>query len=440
MRLINTSDLSLHDFTSTRIPFQYAILSHTWTAAEVTLQEFISIPPPKNKLGYHKILDFCALCKQRGIEWAWCDTCCIDKTNSSELSEAINSMFNWYRRSSLCIVYLSDMLIPTTFHGKPESTIWEDQFRNSAWFSRGWTLQELIAPDTVEFFSAHWIQLGNKESLQKIIAGITGIDTSYITSPKNLGLACIAQRMSWASRRITTREEDRAYCLLGLFGVNMSLLYGEGGARAFVRLQEEILKVSADHSIFVWFANSDIFPEAEADHFKEYSSGLLAPSPDYFWASGYVRRRLQEFRVDRKFLQRSSPKPYQMTNRGLQIELPISKQNCEDAGGDEGSRHSCNCKLAVLDCYIQGMQPLSLALRIRPQKFNVYTDGDMWQFSDGDFERCHLDKRILIPQETVQGTKLDTLFVRRGSPWQLDSGENETLIPHRQRKLLRGGN
>ncbi|KAF2822497.1 HET-domain-containing protein [Ophiobolus disseminans] len=237
MRLLHTSTLKLVNFLADDVP-PYAILSHTWGTEEVTFQEFVA-QPAGHKAGHEKIKSFCKLCAQRSIDWAWVDSCCINKENNVELSEAINSMFQWYQRSSLCIAYLSDL------QGGMEQSI-----SNSAWFTRGWTLQELLAPSIVEFYCHGWSKIGDKISLQKTITKATGIDASYIHAAKNIGLACVAQRMSWASRRRTTREEDAAYCLLGLFRVNMPLLYGEGGTRAFLRLQEEIMKFSADQTIF----------------------------------------------------------------------------------------------------------------------------------------------------------------------------------------------
>lgn len=340
MRLIQTSTLTLHHFHDQEIP-EFAALSHTWGAEEITFQEFES-KSSTHKFGYEKVSLFCSLCVQRNIQWAWADTVCIDKTNSAELSEAINSMFLWYRRSIVCFAYLDDLSQLTG----PDPSSWEEHFKKSKWFTRGWTLQELLAPNNVEFYTQQWVKIGDKLSLQKLLTELTGIDASYLKASKNIGLACIAQKMAWASKRQTTREEDRAYCLLGLFRVNMPLLYGEGGTRAFLRLQEEILKVSADHTIFAWFANAEAFPEG-VEFFRECSSGLLAPSPSFFAASYNVRRRLQEFRIDKRFLALGSQQPYQMTNRGLQIELPLTRWKCDD----EKCGGATSCQLAVLNCY-----------------------------------------------------------------------------------------
>ncbi|KAH7372251.1 heterokaryon incompatibility protein-domain-containing protein, partial [Pyrenochaeta sp. MPI-SDFR-AT-0127] len=246
MRLINVQTLDLVEFVEPDIP-NYAILSHTWSSDEVSLHDFVTKASQQSQ-GYQKVASFCAVCLQLGLAWAWVDTCCIDKSNGAELSEAINSMFRFYKNSNTCIAYLSD--VPA-----PQNTPWDRDdnhtFQKSKWFTRGWTLQELLAPKRVVFYSSEWKSIGEKSSLTEVIATASGIDENYIRTPKNVGLACVAQKMSWVSRRQTTREEDMAYCLLGLFRVNMPLLYGERG-RAFLRLQEEILKVSADHTIFAW--------------------------------------------------------------------------------------------------------------------------------------------------------------------------------------------
>ncbi|KAH7364549.1 hypothetical protein BKA65DRAFT_371585, partial [Rhexocercosporidium sp. MPI-PUGE-AT-0058] len=170
-----------------------------------------------------------------GWEWVWIDSCCIDKTSSAELSEAINSMFRWYREAQVCYAYLSDVPGGSDWETRQQSN---SAFRKSQWFTRGWTLQELLAPEMVVFFDADWEDIGTKNSMQALLSSITGIDNF-----KDYALACIAKKMSWASNRETTREEDKAYCLMGLFAVNMPPLYGEGMA-AFYRLQIEILKTT----------------------------------------------------------------------------------------------------------------------------------------------------------------------------------------------------
>ena len=242
MRLLRADSLRLETFENTAP--EYSILSHTWETEEVSFQD-IQTPNASLKAGYTKIRHACKDALQRGIDYVWVDTCCIDKTSSAELSEAINSMFRWYRTAKVCYAYLADVPDVTDVHA-PESA-----FARSRWFSRGWTLQELLAPVELHFFSSNGHPLGTKRSLSNQISVITGIAEGFLTGAIALTKASIAKRMSWASRRKTTRTENLAYCLLGIFGINMPVLYGEG-TKTFVRLQEEIMKDSDDQSLFAW--------------------------------------------------------------------------------------------------------------------------------------------------------------------------------------------
>jgi hypothetical protein len=248
MRLLernNASEISLtRDLFSDDIP-QYAILSHTWGAdtEEVSFKDLMD-GTGKSKPGYDKIR-FCEeQAKRDGLQYFWVDTCCIDKSNNTELSEAINSMFRWYHSATKCYVYLRDVSRPTLDANNKSSQLpWEQAFRKSRWFTRGWTLQELIAPTSVEFFSKEGKQLGNKRSLERDIHKITGIPIKALQGSP-LSDFSVTERMLWIEKRDTTRKEDKAYSLLGIFDVYMPLIYGEGRDNAFKRLQEEINKSS----------------------------------------------------------------------------------------------------------------------------------------------------------------------------------------------------
>ncbi|KAN0070367.1 TPR-like protein [Elaphomyces granulatus] len=198
----------------------------------------------KRKTGYDKIR-FCGEQAGRdGLQYFWIDTCCIDKSSSSELQEAINSMFRWYRGAAKCYVYLADVSRPALGTDVKSSQLpWELSFRKSRWFTRGWTLQELVAPAIVEFFSEEGEQLGNKKSLERHIHEVTGIPVKALRGSP-LSDFGIPERMLWAEKRDTTREEDKAYSLLGIFDVYMPLIYGEGRENAFKRLREEMDKAS----------------------------------------------------------------------------------------------------------------------------------------------------------------------------------------------------
>ncbi|KAK3309476.1 heterokaryon incompatibility protein-domain-containing protein [Chaetomium strumarium] len=192
----------------------YAILSHTWGPEEVTFQDITS-PERAQKKGFAKIEGCCRRARADGLHWVWVDTCCIDKTSSAELSEAINSMYAWYRDSAVCYVYLKDVV-------KGDGFPLED-FLSARWFTRGWCLQELIAPRAVEFYATDWSEIGTKFSRCEDIERRTSIPRSVLLR-QDLDQCSIAQKTSWASERQTTRIEDEAYCLLGLFGVHMPLL------------------------------------------------------------------------------------------------------------------------------------------------------------------------------------------------------------------------
>ena len=246
MRLLKAedyADFSLTEYHGDNIP-QYAILSHTWGTEgdEVDFKDIVG-GTGQHKIGYDKIR-FCA--KQAandGLQFFWVDTCCIDKSSSAELSEAINSMFRWYREAAKCYVYLLDVSKSESSEQDHSSqSAWELAFRESRWFTRGWTLQELIAPSSVEFFSLEGERLGDRASLEQQIHEITGIGIQALRG-KSLSDFSVSERMSWAAKRRTTRKEDRAYSLLGIFDIHMPLIYGEG-EKAFLRLNEEIGKSS----------------------------------------------------------------------------------------------------------------------------------------------------------------------------------------------------
>ncbi|KAF0329463.1 het domain protein [Colletotrichum asianum] len=261
MWLIDTTLLTLIGIQGDP-PEDYAILSHTWVEDEVTFAnfqeygaatEFQTYPTAPNNSairqkvlassGYAKIKNAAELARSHGLRFLWVDTCCIDKTSSAELSESINSMYRWYRDAKFCIAYLSDVE-PASLS---ELLGRQSNFRRSRWFTQGWTLQELVAPKTVMFYAKDWSYLMTKEpvisSLEscKLLAEITGISQHVLLSTTSPSDISVANRMRWASRRKTARLEDKAYCLLGLFDVNMPLLYGEGEG-SFIRLQEEIFE------------------------------------------------------------------------------------------------------------------------------------------------------------------------------------------------------
>ena len=377
MRLLDTATIEIHEFYS-EIP-DYAILSHTWGHDEVSFEDLQSrkklpyrarilrdgvweevtiheLPgqPNDNGFGWQKIRSCCALAAHKGYKYVWIDTCCIDKKNSTELTEAINSMFHWYSSAKVCYAYLSDVPSGGVDHRAADSA-----FRRSRWFTRGWTLQEMLAPRHLEFLSAGWEIIGTKDTLSDVITERTGIPDSMWRWQD----ASVAAKMSWASGRDCSRLEDQAYSLLGLFGINMPLIYGEGRS-AFYRLQLEILKQSADESIFAWTVDT---PNTKSDFV-----GLLADSPENFGRSGNIR--VFEFGHHRPH--------YSVTNRGLQIETcllefrqPIMAKliplNCTsfEKGSDPSAR------AVPIALVVRVMDPKSdVVFRIRPQKYSIPLD------------------------------------------------------------------
>jgi hypothetical protein len=237
-KLILTDDLP-----SENIPC-YAILSHTWgpNTDEVTYRDLMD-GTGKDKVGYEKI-QFCAeQAKRDGLEHFWVDTCCIDKSDPIEVQRSINSMFRWYKNATRCYIYLADFSATSCEEGQSSELAWEAAFRGHRWWTRGWTLQELLAPASVEFFTQQGQRLGDKQSLAPIIHEITGIPIQALLDNR-LSQFNVDERFKWAEKRETKYEEDWAYCLLGIFGVFMPLIYGEGKDNAVRRLRKEIEEVS----------------------------------------------------------------------------------------------------------------------------------------------------------------------------------------------------
>jgi len=390
MWLLHSQTLKLTAFFDSNVP-SYAILSHRWEDEEVTLQDMQGHSAPQ-KAGYAKIVQCCRRAVRDGFDFAWVDTCCIDKSSSAELSEAINSMYRWYKNAAVCYVYLADVHVQ--LRHQPEMPAWSEfmvQFRSSNWFTRGWTLQELIAPSNLWFFAHDWNMLGTKATLSSVLCDITGIDQETLTG-RDIRRASIAKRMSWASKRVTTRKEDVAYSLIGIFGVNMPLMYGEG-EKAFIRLQEEIMKDSDDQSLFAWEDSCHSNDELIADGPDGPLRGPLARSPAEFENSEQI--------VPYRDWQCSLP--YTMTNHGLRIELPMHIVHGDDTG-------LC---LAVLGCHYEGdfRGPLGIFLRpLRLSHRNKYNDG-----LEGDqYARDHESKRpIVVDPTTYFRATQKTVFLRK---------------------------
>ncbi|KAI4157801.1 MAG: hypothetical protein LQ342_007996 [Letrouitia transgressa] len=314
MRLLNAKTMEFQEFFDSDIP-KYAILSHRWGSDEVTFKDFKK-GLQREREGFTKVKFCCKQASHDNYDWVWADTCCIDKRSSAELTEAINSMYKWYKDAAVCYVHLADVhwMQSHSLSGWRREIAME-QFCGSSWFKRGWTLQELLAPYNVRFYDQTWQFIGNKDDLVNEISDTTGIDVHWLTKKiinryeeckkaadcqghrDFLALPSVATKMSWASKRRTSRTEDMAYCLLGLFDVYMPLLYGEG-RKAFRRLVQEIIRTTDDDSIFAWTSS-----------ISQYY--VLPDWPDNFADSRYVHNVSGRFERP----------PYTLTNRGLSFPV-----------------------------------------------------------------------------------------------------------------------
>ncbi|KAH9912476.1 uncharacterized protein BXZ73DRAFT_56248, partial [Epithele typhae] len=288
-----------------------------------------------------KVRHSCEVAKHHGISFIWIDTCCINKSNSSELSEEINSMYRWYSLAQVCYAYLYDV-----DHAKTK-------FHDSEWFKRGWTLQELIAPPEVLFFDTDWKMIGSRYDLSDEIRSITNIDRAVLRQERQISDVCVAQRMSWAASRKTTREEDMAYCLIGIFGVHLSPLYGERD-HAFIRLQEAILAKIPDQSILAWGPNQydkqltlgrpslrSPSPNVSVKHSPQ--SFLLARSPKDF-ANCHETVNITSDMLARALDWPNIPYArFTVTANGIYVKLPLIP--CYDPSG---AQH----RLAILTCQV----------------------------------------------------------------------------------------
>jgi hypothetical protein len=295
MRLLYTaSDATLRwtrdIIRSEEIP-PYAILSHTWGEQEVIFNDLKDIENAQSKEGYEKIR-FCAQqAKRDGLDYFWVDTCCIDKANNTELSIAINSMFSWYQNADRCYVYLSDVEIRTLDVDRSDepARTWQPAFKESRWFTRGWTLQELLAPKAVEFFSAQGERLGDKVSLKHAIHETTNIPIGALTGDSLLEFS-VADRFSWAANRQTTEAEDGAYCLFGIFSVHLPLIYGEGREKALKRLKKEI-QANSEEVVSASVNEAKNRSQHQEERLGKVCSWLSAPDPSTNYHKAHKQRQ-----------------------------------------------------------------------------------------------------------------------------------------------------
>ena len=372
MRLINVHTLVMEDFSVREKP-PYAILSHTWgnVKDEVSFADFQDPSISRKKPGFKKIQLMITYMKAKAAEinHMWVDTCCIDKSSSTELSYAINSMFQWYSKARICYVYLSDVhLSDEHLPADKDSGAVNDKtpgafelLRNKRWFSRGWTLQELLAPENVVFFDANWRKIGDKASCRNAISSITGIEAWILEKAYTFRLRTLLDTsstpillwstgMRWSSKRNTSRPEDTAYCLMGIFDVHMPLLYGEGQRIAFRRLQDEMVKRTSSNSLLTWGLDLSLRIGENIDPniiFPQTLTPLpiLADSPCQF-ADTPVLGTLHIFKK-----QASDYKAWVVSNRGIELEMLLITNEAwfrDDPIGDDGIQKRHELAIAVL--------------------------------------------------------------------------------------------
>ena len=390
MRLLHSTSLEFEEFeieefeTEQRKNPKYAILSHTWGKAsdEVSFQELphLRVATEGQKLGFHKIKRCGEVAAAANIDYIWVDTCCIDKTSSAELTQAINSMYFWYQQAEVCYVYLADFsskeLAKSAYPlGNHPS------FCESKWFTRGWTLQELIAPKDVYFYSSEWELIGKKDDMLEVLYKVTDIHPGALKGTPMKRFS-VAERMSWAAKRETTRSEDTSYCLMGIFDVNMPLLYGEGMKKAFIRLQEEIMRSSDDQSIFAWVDEKTA---------PDKLSGLLATDPKYFLKS----KNIESIGIWAK------SDPFETTNKGLRVQLYLARM-------DKDGKY-----IACLDCREPDHQRLGI-LAIPLQRLTG-RDNEWSQSYTAQFARIRCASLLRHKHDDLklQNSGYRTIYVRQ---------------------------
>ncbi|KAI6083897.1 hypothetical protein F4821DRAFT_243908 [Hypoxylon rubiginosum] len=386
IRLIDTRTLQL-TFVVGREPPKYAILSHTWSLEEISFQEMTAINddpyhPAAKKPGYTKVAEVCQMARSNGIPYAWVDTCCIDKTSSSELGEAINSMYRWYQQAEVCYAFLPDF--------DTDSPL-EKALPKCRWFTRGWCLQELLAPKTVLFYDTRWNRIGSKAELTSLISKITLVDEKILIDSDLINTVPVARRMSWAANRTTTKEEDIAYCLLGIFDVNMPMLYGEG-SRAFQRLQEEITKESNDLSIFAIREPPHSYSNGKAHPYRS----LFATSPKDFEGCGNLTHTRTDVHWNNAFA---------LTNKGLYFRRAEMQLDV---------RHGLFS--LPLNCLISENKLARMYLR---------------KVGPGLYARCDADADCYDDEESATEIENDVYIIRAITPLvqlQLEEAEQHAII------------
>ncbi|KAI0686611.1 heterokaryon incompatibility protein-domain-containing protein [Earliella scabrosa] len=426
MRLLNTRSGEFRSLDSASAAVPYATLSHVWSKhGEQSYQDILAIQHtvhierasspdvPEDAVLQRvspKIRQACARALADGYEYIWIDFCCIDKTSRTEVSDAVNAAFSWYAHSAVCYAYLEDV------DPGDNLSIRDSQFRRSRWHTRMWTLLELIAPNDLTFLSREWTPIGTKHELAQLVEDVTGVDSGVLTHDVPLSDVSVARCMSWAAHRAATLKEDEAYALIGLFGVNLPIMYGEG-ALAFFRLQEEILRIGGDQSIFVWTASTR---EAVAGTYDDSRHTLLASSPAAFARSRGVRSGVPPNAVVGSGQRDGNALPvYVPTPHGLRTTLPMLSVGPFT-------------RLALLSCMNEEGHRLGLILR--KVDGDVYAVGSMaWESTCARYRsslRC-------IPWETASRRRYTDSDMDSDSDYDSDENEDAPLFDQHFTRVVR---
>ncbi|KAF9785608.1 hypothetical protein IL306_005431 [Fusarium sp. DS 682] len=414
MRLLETKSYELFEASDIPAPFPpYAILSHTWISSkdEITYQDMktrkgdIKNDVYKQK-GWSKLRKYCDRAAKDGWEWAWMDTCCIDKTNPADTQEAINAMFRWYQSAGICYAHLEDidvlrdvkdMDLPHNVDldetvgnqnaANPSSPLHkalERFFIKAKWFTRGWTLQELLAPHYLVFVDCVWRRIGTRESWALEIERASNIEARHLTSfePTDFASCSTALRFSWASGRETTVEEDETYSLLGLFGISLPLIYGEGSRQAFNRLQRQLIIVYNDDSLFAWkepqaISGRPVRPEQQV---SKSGWGILARSVKDFWDASKIKA-LGHY-----------GNTFSMTNQGLAITAKHWRHNANLNAG----LIRLNCSIGSDSSQETGIYLTYDADADAYHRIRIHELCDMTRINFNDWKEEHSREPILI--------------------------------------------
>lgn len=449
LKLLPNGDFQLIEFLG-EVP-RYAILSHTWESEEVTFEDMKqgSGLPYRDRAGYVK-LKFCGeQAAKDGLQHFWVDSCCIKKSSDAELSESLNSMFRWYRRAESCYVYLSDVSIRKR-KGRNENyrDKWEQAFRQSRWFTRGWTLQELLAPLSVEFFFKEGNRIGDKQSLEQQIHEITRVPISALRGSA-LSHFSAEQKFDWAKNRQTTREEDWAYSLLGIFEIAMPVTYEEGRANAVRRLRKEIDDAWKDKECLRHLYTTD--PRKDKIRIEETNGGLIVDP--YRWIMQHCD--FKQWRNDQQsrllWIKGDPGKGKTMLLCGIINELERSKADTQLLSFFycQATDSRINNATAVLRglLYLLIQQQPSLILHIQKQHHHagkaLFEDANAWVALSDIFTNFLQDPNLkstyliidALDECTVDLPKLLDFIIQRSSTSQhvkwLVSSRNEDNIERR---------